>query len=51
MRKRGTLPGYAGRIPGNPEPPKKKVPEAQSNMIHTLSELPSGHLPSKKKKY
>lgn len=48
-RKKGSLPGYSGSIPGNPEPKKKKVSEAISNMIHSLSELPSGKLPSKKK--
>lgn len=45
MRKRGQLLGYNGRIPGNPMPSKPKVSEAQSNMTHSLSELPSGKLP------
>lgn len=50
MRTKGKLLGYTGRIPGNPEPKPKKVPESQSNMIHSLSELPSGKLPGKKKR-
>lgn len=48
-RIKGKLLGYSGSIPGNPEPKPKKVSEPISNMIHTLSELPSGHLPKKKK--
>lgn len=44
-RKQGELLGYSGKVPGgDPVKPKKGSQEIQ-NMINTLSELPSGHLP------
>lgn len=47
-KKQGDLLNFEGSAPLGKPQEKKTVSKEISNMIHSLSELPSGHLPNKK---